>query len=595
MPRTSSDFDVMDLFCGAGGSSAGATRAGAKVRLAMNHNPLALESHNTNFPHADHVLTDISTDDPRRYRTTTMLIASPECTNHALAKGKKRKHLTQLQLFEDAEPLTTADEEKSRATMMDVVRFTAYHKYQFVIVENVVDVRFWSEWDNWILQMHNLGYEHKEVYLNSQFIWPTPQSRDRIYVVFWLKGNPKPDLDIRPLAYCMHCAAQISSVQSWKKPARPFGKYRQQYIYCCPNCGQQVEPFYFAALNAIDWGLPITRIGDRKRPLKDSTRERLRIGLDRLGMRAGLVETKYSNSRNRRARGLEEPLPTQSGQQTHGMYVPPFLVDVTRTKGIPTSLTAAHPTLTSSEVWGVAMPPHILDLAHANLNQPQSVEATFPTQTTAQSQGLLVPPMLVSLNHSTVRATGIDSPFPTVMPEVSGPALTVPAPFMVDLRGHNVPYALMDALSTICSSGNHHGLVIPFVHSYYHNDTGTPVSDAIGTVTPHERHALVVPPSFILSYYNRLTGKGAAESGVEAPLPTVPGRAVHYLVEGGPQIDIDDCGFRMLHPSEIHRAMAFPDGYVVLGNQRQQVQQFGQAVTPPVMEELVRRCYATLV
>lgn len=40
--------------------------------------------------------------------------------------------------------------------------------------------------------------------------------------------------------------------------------------------------------------------------------------------------------------------------------------------------------------------------------------------------------------------------------------------------------------------------------------------------------------------------------------------------------------------------MAFPDNYQVLGNQREKVKQLGNAVTPPVMSELFKRCVATL-
>jgi DNA (cytosine-5)-methyltransferase 1 len=50
----------------------------------------------------------------------------------------------------------------------------------------------------------------------------------------------------------------------------------------------------------------------------------------------------------------------------------------------------------------------------------------------------------------------------------------------------------------------------------------------------------------------------------------------------------------MLQPHEIAAAMAFPDDYKVLGNQREQIRQYGNAVTPPVMTELFRRCVATL-
>jgi hypothetical protein len=46
-------------------------------------------------------------------------------------------------------------------------------------------------------------------------------------------------------------------VQSWKQPQRrPIGKYRQQYVYRCPNTGCRhaiVEPFVRPAAVAIDW------------------------------------------------------------------------------------------------------------------------------------------------------------------------------------------------------------------------------------------------------------------------------------------------------------------------------------------------------
>ena len=72
------------------------------------------------------------------------------------------------------------------------------------------------------------------------------------------------------------------------------------------------------------------------------------------------------------------------------------------------------------------------------------------------------------------------------------------------------------------------------------------------------------------------------------------GRPVHYLVQPDSTPAVEDCGFRMIQPHEIHRAMAFPPGYTVLGNQRDQVKQYGNAVTPPAMQLLMDRCMATL-
>src|SRR5687768_4797500 len=95
MPKKNSYITVTDQFCGAGGSSQGADKALKRVgvddgiKLAMNHWKLAIETHNTNFPDTMHECTDVSACDPRRYPSTDILITSPECTNHSLAKGVK--------------------------------------------------------------------------------------------------------------------------------------------------------------------------------------------------------------------------------------------------------------------------------------------------------------------------------------------------------------------------------------------------------------------------------------------------------------------------------------------------------------------------
>jgi DNA (cytosine-5)-methyltransferase 1 len=193
-----------DQFCGAGGSSLGASLAGAEIKLALNHWKLAVETHNSNFPNTDHDCTDISAVDPRRYPATDILITSPECTNHSLAKGKIRKWQQQLDMFGklDVDP----GDERSRATMWDVCRFAEAHHYKIIIVENVVEARHWAPFPAWLHAMDLLGYSHQLVYLNSMFAHPTPQSRDRMYIVFWSKALRTPDLDIRPIAHCPRCA-----------------------------------------------------------------------------------------------------------------------------------------------------------------------------------------------------------------------------------------------------------------------------------------------------------------------------------------------------------------------------------------------------
>lgn len=108
---------LTDLFCGAGGSSTGAIAVpGVSVRIASNHWDLAVETHNTNHPDADHLCADLSQIDPRRFPRTDILWASPECTNHSVAKGRKRAD-SQPDLF--GEVLPDAAAERSRATMWE--------------------------------------------------------------------------------------------------------------------------------------------------------------------------------------------------------------------------------------------------------------------------------------------------------------------------------------------------------------------------------------------------------------------------------------------------------------------------------------------
>ena len=549
---------VTDQFCGAGGSSTGAVAAGAEVVMALNHWKLAIETHNSNHPQTRHDCTDISACDPRRYPSTDILITSPECTSHSLAKGARRQ-TRQSSLFGTAAPDPAA--ERSRATMWDVVRFAEYHRYNLIIVENVADARQWETWDAWLHAMRLLGYEHKVVYFNSMFAHPTPQSRNRMYVVFWKKGNRAPDLDFYPLAWCQPCGRDVASVQSWKNVAKPWGKYKQQYLYRCPSCASAVEPYYYAAWNAIDWSLPAPRIGDRKYPLKEKTLNRIKIGLEKFGrqpMPAFLTSLAYGHGHDRRSRSVLEPMRTQ----------------------------------TANADLGVAMPITLQTSQYQEASAVRAVTQPLPTQTTRQDMALVVPQFIAEL-HNTSTAREMTKPLATVCAEGNHHGLVVPPAWIVGNFTPGWCRPVSEPMGT-CTTVDHHAVVTaPIITSYYSGNEGQSVTAPLGTVTTVDRHGVVVPP-FLLSYYTRLSGDGAAVQPLDQSMPTVPGWAVHYLAQPGETPAVEDCGFRMVQPHEIKAAMAFPERYKVLGNQREQVRQLGNAVTPPVMQMLVERCVATL-
>lgn len=504
---------------------------------------------------------NLEVEEDHSYIADGIVVAN--CTNHSLAKGKMRKWRSQLDMFGklDIDPA----EERSRATMWDVCRFAEAHRYRIVIVENVVEARWWEPFEAWLQAMALLGYKHKIVYLNSMFAHPTPQSRDRMYVVFWHKSLREPDLDIRPEAYCAQCGCNVNAVQSWKNPAKKWGKYKQQYIYCCPTCAEEVTPYYFCAFNAIDWSLPAPRIGDRSKPLKEKTRKRIQIGLEKFGRQPVMVDYVHTSRQDRHQDmvwTVDRPQRTQLGIHTHALVTPPFVVQTSHPEGDGTT-----------KQWPLTR--------------------GLPTQSARAELGMVVPPYLLSLNHSDVARLGdITDPTPTVMPGAR-PSLVVP-PYLVDLRGANAPREVIDVLSTVCGSGNHHGLVYPpFLTSYNSTSQGSGVDEPVPTQDTRDRHGVVVPPC-IVSYYTRLAGQQAAVSSLDEATPTVPGRAVHYLAQPGDTPSVDDCGFRMLQPHEIGKAMAFPGTYIVVGTQRERVKQYGNAVTPPVMRLLMERVLAIL-
>jgi DNA (cytosine-5)-methyltransferase 1 len=570
MSAQSTHITVTDQFCGAGGSSQGVRKyaersgitTGLEVKLALNHWQLAIDTHSHNFPDTQHDCTDIQACDPRYYPSTTILVTSPECTNHSVAKGRKQVK-SQLDAFATGKQDAAA--ERSRATMWDVVRFAEFHKYKVIITENVVDARAWVLWDAWIMAMHNLGYQHQAVFYNSMFAWPTPQSRDRMYVVFWRKGQRKPDLDLRPWAPCQQCGP-VQAIQRFKPKANVKAKYGTQYTYVCPSCAKQVIPFYFAAINAIDWSVKAERIGDRKKPLEERTMQRIAYGLKKYGNRplsvtnyfssgtacrvkdattdplftqhskAGtavvspfMVETKYSHSGDNRSKGADEPLAAQTGQQSVGVALP-FVLDSSFTK--------------------------------AKGEYMNGGDEPIGTQTTTQSKGVVIPPaLMLSLNYPEQQMKTVDLPIDTVTAN-----RPMGVAFLAKLRGtddghvKSAATGLDEPVGTLSAGGLHHALItgrtMGWLSSYYGVATDGGLDESMGTLSTRDRHA---------------------------------------LVSGCKELRVEDLYFRMLKAHEVKAGMAFAPDYVVLGNQREQVKQLGNAVTPPVMEMLIERCVESLM
>lgn len=630
-------YSLTDFFCGAGGSSQGAASVpGVEPQLAANHWDRAIESHAANFPDTEHYQGDLHDVDVAIFRRGDIFWASPECTEWTQAKGNSREFDKQPDLFGETLPPSAAD--RSRALMWDVPRYLEAMKLRgnpvlAGVVENVVEARQGIHWHEWVRAIQNLGYRTKLIAFNSMHARPArtpmaPQSRDRLYLAYWLTSVRTPDWDkwLRPPAYCSSCEAEVRAVQSWKKSDVDMGRYRQQYVYRCPHVacrGQIVEPAVLPAAYAIDWSNPGQRIGDRDRPLAPKTIARIEAGLRKYAVPISLEAAGNTFERRPGVRTwpVTWPLTTQTATESKAIACPPMIVPAGGTwRKDPTTVDGPMPTRTSVENDALACPPFFAILrgqssthraddplstvtsmgAHHGLcvppfltplrsGRPRTIPVDDPMATVTAgggNHGLVVPPFMTMLRGAGNSATSVDEPLATLM-SGNNHYLTVP-PFITVSRGEELrTLPVTDPLAALTASSNPFGIAMPGAMVMRNNgskgDGGehcTSIADVMRALTTKGHQSLVCWDHLLVPYY----GTGVAHS-VSEPAGTMTGKARFGLAS--PAIDVNDVLFRMLEPHEIGAAMAFYTDYVVLGSKREQVRQYGNAVTPPVAEILV--------
>ena len=159
---------ALDIFCGAGGSSAGARAAGFEIAGGIDMWSRATETYAANFPEAHVVTNRLENVELANLKSHVgdidLLLASPECTSHSCAKG--------------AAPRS----EKSRATAMQAVVYAKAFKPRWIVLENVICMRPWSRYKALTAQLKTLGYNVAEQFLKASD-FGVPQARRRLFIV----------------------------------------------------------------------------------------------------------------------------------------------------------------------------------------------------------------------------------------------------------------------------------------------------------------------------------------------------------------------------------------------------------------------------
>ncbi len=159
---------TIDLFCGAGGSSYGARMAGAEIVAGFDIWKPAQLTYAANFKRSKVFGGDIRKAKPRNIKKETgdvdLILGSPECTNHSIAKGAKER------------------DEGSKNTAYQVTRFARVFRPKYIVIENVVQMGSWSGHPKLLEELWDLNYAVKEVKLNAKN-FGVPQSRNRLFLL----------------------------------------------------------------------------------------------------------------------------------------------------------------------------------------------------------------------------------------------------------------------------------------------------------------------------------------------------------------------------------------------------------------------------
>jgi DNA (cytosine-5)-methyltransferase 1 len=530
------DLIAVDLFSGFGGLTRGIEMAGFTTIMAANHNSYKVEVHEANHPNAEHWIADLVDPDASDYHSARdlppadLLVAGVSCVNHSQANTIKayEQGMTLFELDDPDFEARVTKSERDRATANCVLHYAAQHHPRLILIECTTELSSWGpavpgrakvgdgttyRW--WLKQFDLLNYRHKVLYLNSQF-FGVPQSRDRLYIAFWDKALPTPDLDHRPATHCQHCDKNVEAVWTWRTGVPPTGsvRYGKQYEYRCPSCRRPVVPRMTPSLAALDLTDLGTRIGDRAKPLAPATMAR---------------------AERCRQRFADFPAVLMPAKAVHGSERHPWQPMATQTSQQETSI------LSTGAITAAA---------------GNALEQPLWAQSATSTSGLVTPSLALAVDNYQGGPRGAGSPLPT---QVGSETLAVVSSGVVPFRKNTLAAMHGEAMPTI-TSDQIPGLLTAAGWFKQNGPTGNetaphPLTDPLGTLTARDTTALLM-------------------AQWRAALTDLP---------------LEDCYFRMMAAHEVGRGCGFDvdfrdysGTFIVWGSARNQVDGFGNAVSPQV-------------
>lgn len=458
---------VVDLFCGGGGTSQGLKEAiedeaGCELDLAgYNHNEFAIATFKMNHPDAKANQADLFNINPLHHYKRgdiDILVASPECTNHSIARGGM--------------PIN----DQSRCTAHCVTLWAEKLAPPVFIIENVRELRDWGPlgadgkplksrkgetFRAWIAMLESLGYRIEHRLLRAAD-YGDPTTRMRLFIV-GVRGR-------RQMPWPQQTHAKDPGLLGLKP--------------------------WVAAREIIDWTIPGKSIFTRKKPLAEKTLRRIWIGLQKYSGLPFIVP----QFQGHQPRSVDKPAPTVTTTSRGVGLAQPYLVHVAHGNGNEKNADARRssninepvPTVTASGGHiGVAVP-FLVSTAHAGDDRSKPI--TEPLRTIAGNRGdwYLAEPFIMPQQAGGRPVHGVNEPVSTIA-TAGAHALVQPMIVPIDQQSGKDGTRKVDAPLSTITTKQRHALVHPYIVKFYGSSLANSIDQPLGTVTCNDRFGLAQP------------------------------------------------------------------------------------------------------
>lgn len=158
---------AIDLFCGIGGNSWGAREAGVQIVAGFDMWELACDVYKDNFPEARVFPSRLQEVNLGKIKNQLgeidLILASPECTSHSVARGNKEASC------------------ESQNLAYQVLRFAKVFNPRWIVIENVTNMRNWNGYKKFLKELKKIYKVRPLSLLASRF--GVAQSRRRLYIL----------------------------------------------------------------------------------------------------------------------------------------------------------------------------------------------------------------------------------------------------------------------------------------------------------------------------------------------------------------------------------------------------------------------------